>query len=510
MSWFFRKVRGEPEPKPEEKVISTLSDALIDHSWQGKTQQQVIEEANARTFLRPPPSPAVNGFAMDGNNGLKAVFNIGNTTISPALISWYASQGFITYQLCAIFSQHWLIDKACTMPGEDATRKGYEITSNDGNNIDSEVLETIQQLDIKYNLNKHLVQFVRLGRVFGIRIAMFVMDVENLIEYYERPFNPDGIIPHSYKGITQIDPYWITPELSNDAAMNPAAMDFYEPTWWRVNGMRIHRTHLIMFRTCDLPDILKPTYFYGGVPVPQRIYERVYAAERTANEAPLLALTKRLNILKTDTSKALAKQAQFEQKIQQNVFNRDNYGVWSHDLDEEITQFDTSLNDLDAVIMTQYQIVASAANVPVTKLMGTTPKGFNSTGEYEEASYHEELEKIQAHDLTPLIERHHLLLIRSEIAPKFNISPFETRVRWLPLDSMTAKEQAEVNNLNANTDTLLHNMGSITGEEARGRIINDLNSGYNGLEAEIPDDERDDLVDEEQARIESDPESMEI
>ncbi len=35
-------------------------------------------------------------------------------------------------------------------------------------------------------------------------------------------------------------------------------------------------------------------YNYFGVSVPERIYERVYASERTANEAPQLAMTKRL------------------------------------------------------------------------------------------------------------------------------------------------------------------------------------------------------------------------
>ena len=59
-----------------------------------------------------------------------------------------------------------------------------------------------------------------------------------------------------YKGISQIDPYWITPELGGDAASNPAAVDFYEPTWWRINAKRVHRTHLVIFRNGNLPDVV--------------------------------------------------------------------------------------------------------------------------------------------------------------------------------------------------------------------------------------------------------------
>ena len=49
-----------------------------------------------------------------------------------------------------------------------------------------------------------------------------------------------------------------------------------------------------------MPDTLKPSYNYGGIPLPQLIYERVYAAERTANEAPQLALSKRTSVLKVN------------------------------------------------------------------------------------------------------------------------------------------------------------------------------------------------------------------
>ena len=72
--------------------------------------------------------------------------------------------------------------------------------------------------------------------------------------------------------------------------------------------------------------------------------------------------------------------------------------------------------------MTQYQLVAAAAGVPATKLLGTSPKGFNATGEFEESSYGEELESIQQHDLSPLVNRHHLLLIRSHVTKKFKIN----------------------------------------------------------------------------------------
>jgi len=412
--------------------------------------------------------------------------------IPDAQLGWYASQGFIGYQLCAIIAQHWLVDKACTMPARDAVRVGYEITVTDGSEVPPEKLDALRKMDQRMNLDYHLEQFVRMGRVFGIRIALFNVESPDK-DYYEKPFNPDGVKKNSYKGISQIDPFWMTPQFEANAIQNPAAMDFYEPTWWVIGGRKIHKTHLVIMRTSEVPDTLKPSYMYGGVSVPQRIYERVYAAERTANEAPMLAMTKRTTALHMDIAQAMAMQDKFEEKIAFWTHYRDNYGIKVLGTEETIEQFDTALGDLDETIMTQYQLVSAAAGVPASKLLGTTPKGFNSTGEYEEASYREELESIQTHDLTPMIMRHHLLCIRSEISPG---AVFETGVEWNPLDSPTAEEIATVNKTKADTDVALINAGVIDGYDARARLINDESSGYNGIELEAEIERPDDIEEE--------------
>lgn len=489
-----------PEPTPEPAgVFSTHNYRATNKISDAKRFENAFNKAFQIPIESVTPALA-KGVAMDNpnsggsGNAIKSQFQ-GNV-VPLNLLEWYTSQSFIGYQMAAIMAQHWLVAKACLMPAKDAVRKGYEITVNDGSEIDKEILDEMRKADVKYRLNSNLIELVNLGRVFGIRIALFKVESDDP-DYFEKPYNPDGILPGSYRGISQIDPYWITPELGFEAAGDPSSIDFYEPTWWRINGKRYHRSHLIIFRNGDVPDILKPTYIYGGIPVPQKIYERIYAAERTANEAPMLALTKRCDVMKVDLSQALANQAAFDQRMQFFAFNRDNYGMKMIDLTDEFMQFDTGLADLDAIIMTQYQIVAAIANVPAVKLMGTSPKGFNASGAQEEDSYHEELESIQAHDLTPLVERHHEILIRSEIAPKYGIEHFSTSIVWNPLKVLSDKEQAEVNKLKADAGAVLSAIGAIDGYDERERIIGDMASGYSGISDDLP---------EPLNEVESDPE----
>jgi phage-related protein (TIGR01555 family) len=424
--------------------------------------------------------------SSDGFPQFKAI-NAGVTNLSETMVMWYASQGFIGAQLCGILAQQWLINKACSMPGDDAIRKGFNIVSVDGDELDPKASQLLKRIDRRMGLNRNLREFVRKGRIFGVRIVMFKVESTDQ-DYYKKPFNLDGVSKNSYKGMVQVDPYWTAPMLDQDSASNPGSLNFYEPTWWMINGRQVHRSHLIIFRHAEPVDVLKPQYLYGGVPLTQQIMERVYAAERTANEAPMLAMTKRTNVWLTNMESVMGDTDAAEERLQKWITFRDNYGIKLGDKEgDEFEQYDTSLADMDALIMTQYQLVAAIAGVPSTKLIGTSPKGFNATGEYEESSYHEMLESIQEHDLTPLIERHHAIAMRSEVMPGLCMAEIQTTVAWLPLDTPTAKELADTNLVKAQTGAALVQSGAIDSEDERTRVATDPDGGYHGLGLEDRD-----------------------
>lgn len=441
----------------------------------------VINTATAGAQAKSLSSYAADAANESGFNGIKAAYTLGSYGIPDAQAAWYGSQGFIGYQMCAILAQHWLIEKACMMPAKDAVRKGYKVSCNTGEGKATEILAFIEKEDRRFKLKQNLIEFAQFGRTFGIRIAMCkVRSIDP--EYYVKPFNADGVLAGTYEGIVQIDPYWITPELTTDGAMNPMSVDFYEPTYWICYGQRIHKSHLIITRGAPVADVLKPSYLFGGVSIPQRIYERVYAAERSANEAPQLMLTKRSTIFYTDTTKALAQQAKFEERMAVWQQWLSNFGIKVADKEgDKIEQVDTALTDLDVNILTQYQLVCAAANVPATKMLGTAAKGLNATGEGDESNYHEELETVQT-DVDPLIARHHLCVIRSTVAPKFSIPVFDVEHTWNPLDTPTAEELAQTNKTKAETDKILVEATALDGHDVRARLAKDPQSGYDGIE----------------------------
>lgn len=406
---------------------------------------------------------------MGGSDGAFSQY-----TVPEQLQNWYISQSFIGYQACAFIAQHWLVNKACSMVGKDAVRKGWEVKSSSQSELSAESSELIKHKDKEFKIDEQLVEAERFKNVFGIRILIFVVESPDK-DYYEKPFNIDGVRKGGYKGISQVDPYWCMPFLTGKSTQDPASQMFYEPEYWIINGQKYHKSHLHILRNDEPADILKPTYLYGGVPLTQQIYERVYAAERTANEAPLLAMSKRTTTLRTDVAKAMANERTFAEKLMFWVKYRDNHGVKVLGKDEQVDQFDTNLSDFDSVIMNQYQLVSAIAKVPSTKLLGTSPKGFNATGEFEMVSYHEELETCQKHDLTPILDKHYLIQCKS-LGIESGV-----KVIWEPVGSLTAKQQAEINTAKAAAGKILIDGGVISPDEERERVRDDRTSGYNRL-----------------------------
>lgn len=455
--------------------------SVTDFPNEGQLQRTGDRETGPLRYVGDGKSKIYTADSITGSGGQfpgKASWNA--YAMPEALIAWYTSQSFIGYQTCAIVAQHWLVDKCCTMPGADAVRNGYQVTIKsdavEGDALDSdetdEIIATLSDLDDDFNIHNELIQFYRFTQIYGIRVCVFDVESDDP-QYYEKPFNIDGVKEGSYKGIRQIDPYWMMPVLSGAETSDPTDPNFYDPSYWVISGKKYHRSHLIVGRGPEPADILKPAYIFGGIPLTQRIYERVYAAERTANEGPLLAVTKRTTVLKTNLALAEAQPNRFMARIMKWTEMRDNYGVKTVNTDDNVEQHDTSLADLDSVIMTQYQLVASIAEVPATKLLGTSPKGFNATGEHETKSYHEKLESVQKF-LTPLLTRHHELLCRSEFGRDLPI-----KHTWNRVDSFTALELAQLNFQKAQTAAVYANdVAAISPDEVRTMLKNDALSGY--------------------------------
>jgi hypothetical protein len=265
----------------------------------------------------------------------------------------------------------------------------------------------------------------------------------------------------------------------------PDKTGFYEPEYYTIpNKAKIHKSWVIKLVNGICPDILRPVYYYGGIPLTQQIYERVFCAEKVANEAPKLALTKRLLIIDGDVNNLTANPQEAYETMESVAEMRDNMGFMVKNPDNNVSQIDTSLADFDALIMSQFQLVAAIAEMPVTKLMKTQLKGLANTGDYETKDYNQSLIEIQENDFNAILLRHYQLLGMSEKGKDLGLD-----IVWNPIDTPTELEVAQIEQTQAQTDATYVGAGILDQSEVRTMLRSNEDSRFRNLSEEMPEQE---------------------
>lgn len=474
----------EPENDPfnlEDIISQSIQRRITDFS------QMAV--SNGRVSAMDAKNTAMDdGETIALKNSVNNRFNqYDGRNITDTVLSYYASKGFMGYQCYAILGQNKWISKALCMPVKDALRPGFIFTKEEKENEDNtsddteEIVKKFEEISDKMDLNKKLEQWLIDSRQFGVGYALPIIDDPEWD--LSKPFNIDGVKPGTYKGIKIIDPFWMRPALTSTSAYETCNLNFFEPDFYTTADSKvIHKSHLVKVIFKEVPDILKPTYYYGGMSLTQMIYEQVFLAEKTSIEAPKLVQNKRLLIMGGSLEESVRNTKRFEDKLKALLEARNNYGVYLTDINENVQQIETSLMEFPELISTQYLLIAGIAEIPYTKFLGTTPKGFNATGEYEMKSYIQMLKSLQA-NFSPLLRRHIELLSMSLYGEKQDIS-----FKFNEIDMPTEQENAQVNSIQTQTLNSLLESGIISSEEARKWLKMDENSGFSWIDDELPED----------------------
>lgn len=411
------------------------------------------------------------------------------------IFTYYAQQGFIGFNNCAILAQDWLIQKAVSAPCTDAIAVRYKINCDDKDLMSNEqdIMSDMQKLSddkTRFDIKKICRIFAENKRKYGQSICIPLVESAD----YSNPFNIDAVRPGAYKGMAVIEPVWLAPVLDIENTVNPLSSRFYQPSYFRLpNGVMVHHSWCIFNVYGTVSDILKPAYFWGGIPLPQLLYEQVYAAHKTAKEAPMLAQSKRLNYVEVNPNALLFNRTKRDE-IKLMSWLRSNFGWLLIKRDQKIGQIDTALTDFDAVTMLGYQIVAAISGVIATRLLETSPKGWQSSGSYEDKQYIKLQKSIQEDDFAPILDFHYRLLAKS----KYNLDR-RYIITFDEIDAPGAKEAAEIREINARTASAYIQAGVIGPDEERKLLRQDENSGYNALPEDMPETGPDIFGEEEES-----------
>jgi uncharacterized protein len=286
------------------------------------------------------------------------------------------------------------------------------------------------------------------------------------------------------KRLKVIEPIWVYP--TNYNASNPLSTDWYEPDVWYVMGTRIHKSRLLRFVGREVPDILKPSYAFGGIAMSQLLKPYVDNWLRTRQSVADIVSAFSTFVLSTDLSSLLTESGDdLLRRLELFITTRNNKGVMAIDKDTEAFQnVSAPLGSLDSIQAQTQEHMAAIARIPLVKLLGIQPAGLNASSEGEIRAFYDFVHAYQEH------------LFRSRLDPIFHMAQLslwgevdeELTYEFEPLWELDEAALAGVQKTKSDMHNANVQGGLISPEEARRAIANDPDSPYQGLDInDIPE-----------------------
>ena len=132
------------------------------------------------------------------------------------------------------------------------------------------------------------------------------------------------------------------------------------------------------------------------------------------------------------------------------------------------------------IVRQSMEYVAAMFCEPVVKMWGLSPAGFSS-GDLELKNHYDNIKSQQEKQFGEQIQRV-INVIQQNLYGEIDEGIVFT---FNPLSEEDEKVVAETNKIQADTDVQLIDAGVITPAEARQRLIDDTNSGYNSLTEDV-------------------------
>ena len=402
-----------------------------------------------------------------------------------------AHSKFMGYAFLSYLSQDAMINNGITIMADELTRKWGKCTSTNERNEEElkKIDEKLEELNAKHRFRESAIytgffggclMYIDLRKADGSEPDDAELELPLYIEGKDE-LNKAKLKGMKLVGLKPIEPINISPAEFN--SIDPKQDNFYKPNHFYVLGKKIHRSRFLYFADLIPPMVLKPVYMFFGIPLAQLAFD--YVQDFYSNKDAVSKIVKKFSLLtfKIDTQNLLKNgETGVQERIATMAKYRDNDSVFIVDINEEdVAQINTPLTGLKEIWYANLELLPVIFKMPVTKLLQTSPSGFNATGEYDMRSYYDSINTKQAVLFGEQIERLiDIICLTSDIESK------GIYFKWASLFELTNKEQAEVNKVKADTDSVLNQVGAISNVEIAKRLNADENSGYNGIE--IPEE----------------------
>lgn len=363
----------------------------------------------------------------------------------------------LSYAECAFLASDSIINNAITKYSNEILRKGGNIVVNcDDMDIKESLREKLEKRLQELNFTSVLNEAIKTSLSFGG--ALIFIDI-NAKDLSEPLYDKSKIMSkNKIQGLRVIPPYLCG--ASEVETANPLNADFMKPKKWFIAGNSgvVDSSRVIPLVMFDAPSLIKPLFNFFGISLTQFMKNYVASADIARQSLSDMLLRFRSEIIKSDLIKINPTEAVSRAKAINKQKN--NNALILLTKDEEYIQSITPLSGLDKLIAQLQENVAVSARLPSVKLLGLTPSGFNATGDFDLASYYDEIMSLQNSIIKPVIEQILNLLVKEAGWDDITAS-YEFHI----LEKSSDLDKAQVKNLEIDFITKAIGAGILTDEQ---------------------------------------------
>lgn len=418
------------------------------------------------------------------------------TTIDRQMYAGYSLIPVTPQQAEAAYRTSWLMRKIIDIPPLDMTRewRGWQAEKDD--------IEALERAERKFQLREKCKRALILARLWGGSAIIIGIKGDDPAE----PLDVGRVRKDGLSYLHVMSRHQIT---ADQLDTDPESEWFGHPVKFTLSTTKgevasIHPSRVVSFIGQPMPEgSLLATEQYWGDPLYQSIETALKNADLSQDGFAALIDEAKIDILKIPDLTELAGSDEYETRLINRLASaqrgKSTWRALVLDAMEEWDQREVNWSGMPDIINTYLQLVAGAADIPVTRLLGQSPKGLQSTGEGEERDYHAMVMARQNELLAPALDRIDEVLIRSTLGDW----PEDIHYRFNSLAEMSPKDVAEIEKKRSETiktyaDTALIGDGALA-DIARNAMIE--SGAWPGCEAAFEDNPEPDLSEPDPADL---------
>lgn len=340
-----------------------------------------------------------------------------------------------------LYKTDFMARQVVDVPADDATRPWRVWNADTGHA--SKLFAEEERLRVRDRVR----QALKHARLFGGGALIIHDGTADM----SKPFVAASVKKGGLKALVVASRSELTAVAANQFVTDPEDPHYGLPVLWNYQSKRfvqagskvVHHSRLVLIAQGDgIEDTLRPEWWWGE-PVLQTMAQDIANASGARSAATHLMQEANIDVVRTagllnrmETAKGrevLIEAAHLMKTM------KSNFNMLMLDKDQEYSRNAFSFSGIKDIVEVQHALVAAAADIPITRLLGRSPAGMNATGESDALNYFAMLGSIQTSTISPCMAALDEAIIRSALGS----FPADVWYDWRKPDTLTEEQRVK-------------------------------------------------------------------